>query len=127
MNMQHSRRSILGRLAGAMASTPIAAAAFSPPPAKARQPLKGPITPDQYIEEMLAIGWEPYTIVQTLRSGKTIVLKGTFETFPSDYDPTDEQYLRRRQLLRAVGESGIDFYERTGARLFELGMIHYDD
>jgi hypothetical protein len=32
MNMQHSRRSILGRLAGAMASTPVAVEALSPVP-----------------------------------------------------------------------------------------------
>jgi hypothetical protein len=127
MNVQHSRRSILGTLAAAFASTPVAVAALSPRPAQARQPLKGPIAPDQYIEEMLAIGWEPYTIVQTLRSGKTIALKGTFEAFPSDYRPTDEQYLRRYQLLNAVKESGADFYERTGVRLFELGMVKYEE
>jgi hypothetical protein len=120
----HSRRSILGRLAGVLASTPVAAA-LSRPQVMARQPLKGPITPDQYIQEMQAIGWEPYAIAQTLRSGRTIVLQGTFETHPADYYPTDEQYLRRRQLQTAVGASGIDFYERTGARLFELGMVQH--
>jgi hypothetical protein len=127
MNMQHSRRSILGTIAAAFAVTPVTVQALAPPPATAGQPLKGPITPDQYIEEMLAIGWEPYTIVQTHRSAKTIMLKGTFETHPSDYFPTDEQHLRRHQLIRAVGKSGVDFYERTGARLFELGMVQYRD
>jgi hypothetical protein len=127
MNIQHSRRSILGHLAGAFASTPVAVVALSPAPAKERQPLKGPITPDQYIEEMLAIGWEPYAIVQTLGSGMRIPLKGTFETCTSGHYPTDEQHLRRYQLQRAVGDSGIDFYERTGARLFELGMVQYQD
>jgi hypothetical protein len=95
MNEQHSRRSILGTLAAAFAANPVTVQALTPLPATARHTLKGPITPDQYIEEMLAIGWEPYTIVQTLRSGKTILLKGTFETYPPDYRPTDEQYLRR--------------------------------
>jgi hypothetical protein len=55
-----------------------------------RQPLKGPITPDRYIEEMQAIGWEPYTIVQTLPSGKTVAM-GTYENASSNYFPTDEQ------------------------------------
>jgi hypothetical protein len=125
MAMQHSRRSILNRLAGALASTPVVvSAALSPSPARAaRQPLKGPITPDQYIAEMKAIGWEPYTIDQTLSSGKVLALNGTFETHPDDYYPTDDQHLRRHQLQRAVGVSGIDFYERTGSRLRELGMI----
>jgi hypothetical protein len=108
-----------------MASTPVAVAALSPRPAQARRPLKGPITPDQYIEEMRAIGWEPYAIMQTLPSGKTMALKGTFETFPPGYHPTEDQHLRRYQLLQAVGESGIDFYERTGARLLELGMFQH--
>jgi hypothetical protein len=124
MNVQHSRRSILGRLAGALASAPVAVAAIAPAPP--RQPLKGPITPDQYIEEMRAIGWEPYTIAQTLPSGRTVAM-GTYETAPSDYFPTDEQSMRRHQLIRAIGESGIDFYARTGARLFELGMVQYRD
>jgi hypothetical protein len=106
MNVQHSRRSILGRLAGALASAPVAVAAIAPAPP--RQPLKGPITPDQYIEEMRAIGWEPYTIAQTLPSGRTVAM-GTYETAPSDYFPTDEQSMRRHQLIRAIGESGIDF------------------
>lgn len=122
----HSRRSILGRLAAAMASAPVVVEALTPP-AKAQEPLKGPITPDQYIQEMHAIGWEPYAIVQTLPSGRTIALKGTFENHPSDYYPTDEQHLRRHQLLKAVGVSGIDFYERTGARLLELGMVQHRD
>jgi hypothetical protein len=127
MNVQHSRRSILGTFAAAFAAAPVTVQALTPLPTPATQPLKAPITPDQYIEEMLAIGWEPYAIVQTFRSGKKILLKGTFESCPSDSRPTDEQHLRRFQLQRAVGESGIDFYERTGARLFELGMVQYHD
>jgi hypothetical protein len=39
-------------------------------------------------------------------SCKRIVLKGTFETHPSDYSPTDELHLRRRQLLRALRVGG---------------------
>jgi hypothetical protein len=113
--------------AGALASTPVAAAALSPPQAKARLPLKGPITPDQYIQEMLAIGWEPYTITMTAVSGKTINLKGTFETHPDDYFPNEEQHTRRFELQRAVSKSGPYFYEEVGARLRELGMIKYED
>ena len=75
---------------------------------------------------MLAIGWEPYTIDKTLPSGKVLALKGTFEAHPDNYYPTDDQHLRRHQLLRAVGESGIDFYDRTAGRLRELGMIRVD-
>jgi hypothetical protein len=74
MAILHSRRSILGRLAAAMASTPVAAAALSPSPVQAQQPLKGLITPDQYISELLAIGWEPYTINQTFPSGKVLAV-----------------------------------------------------
>jgi hypothetical protein len=72
------------------------------------------------------IGWRPYTIVKTLGSERTIVLKGTFETFLPHYCPTDEQQLRRFQLQKAARESGADFYQQTGARLFELGKIHYE-
>jgi hypothetical protein len=126
MRVDHSRRSILGTLAAAFASAPVAVAALSPPQVSARQPLKEPITPDRYIGEMLAIGWQPYTIVKALGCGRTMVVKGTFETLPSDYCPTDEQQMRRFQLQKAAGKSGADFYQRTGARLFELGMIHYE-
>jgi hypothetical protein len=123
----HSRRSIIGRLAGMLASAPVAVAALSPPPAIARQPLKGPITPNQYIEEMQAIGGEPYTITMTTVSGEVVHLRGTFETYPDDYFPNEEQLQRRFQLQEAVNKSGPDFYERTGERLRQLGMIKYED
>jgi hypothetical protein len=122
-----SRRGFLAYLglAGATVATVTATSAACPEPA--RRPLKGPITPDQYIQEMLAIGWEPFTIVHTLRSGKTIRYSGTFETHPDDYLPTEEQRLRRFELQEALSKSGIDFYQRTGARLFDLGMVQYED
>jgi hypothetical protein len=119
------RRNFLIR---ALGFTAVAAGATvsQPPSATALPPLTGPITPDQYIAEMLAIGWEPYAIVQTLRTGKKIALKGTFESFAPNFNPTEDQTLRRYRLLKAVGESGIDFYDRTGARIHELGMVRHD-
>lgn len=121
-----SRRGFLAYLgiAGAAATTTATASAVTLP---VRQPLKGPITPDQYIQEMLAIGWEPYTITMTTVSGNTIELKGTFETHPDDYLPNEEQRTRRFQLQQAVGKSGPYFYEEVGARLRELGMVKYED
>ncbi len=120
--MQHSRRSMLGRLAAAIASTPVAVAALSPPPAQAQRRLVGPITPDQYIEVMHRMGWQVFTGCW-LRNGVE-VHAGVIERIDDWYawNRSEEDQSTNIRLRQAIADSGVDFYERVGDRLFALGL-----
>jgi hypothetical protein len=114
-----SRRSILG---GFAAATAVPAAVAAAPPTAAGGPLlSAPITPDQYIAEMHAIGWECFSGYYIGRGGLQIQTRGIIERCDDVWHESDENLIRRRQLNRAIAASGIDFYERASARLFELG------
>lgn len=121
-----SRRFFLGRAAAAI---PIAAAGASSAAIAAtasrqeRTPLKGPITPDQYIAEMHAIGWTCWAGCYVNKHGEE-AHAGVIEymTDESRFNETDENHIRRRQLQRAIADSGIDFYDRASDRLYALGF-----
>jgi hypothetical protein len=118
-----SRRSILGRLAAALAAAPIAAAlpAATPTPTHAAPALAGPITPDDYIAEMHAIGWQPFAGCYT-DFNLNEVHAGVIELYDGlDRVMTAEEVHRRFSLQRAVASSGPDFYDRVSDRLYELG------
>ena len=115
-----TRRFFLGRAAIAL---PAAAGITATATPQERAPLEGPITPDQYISEMHAIGWTCFAACFVKKDGQ-IRHDGVIE-YCSDrwsFYASDDDIVRRRRLLRAVSESGPDFYRRAGDRLFELGL-----
>jgi hypothetical protein len=122
--MTQTRRSILGCFAAAIESAPAAAVLTTAPAAGASAaPLVGPITPDQYIAEMHAIGWRCFSAYYIGRDGAEIhggVIEDVDEV--NAWHRSEANRARRGRLLEAVGKSGRDFYNRTGLRLKELGL-----
>ncbi|MBA2398909.1 MAG: hypothetical protein H0V72_09450 [Bradyrhizobium sp.] len=118
----HSRRSILGRLAAVMASTPVAVATLSAAPVQAQPPLVGPITPDQYIATMHSMGWSVFAGCW-IREGVE-VHAGVIEHIDDWYawNRSEEDQSLNVKLRKAIEDSGIDFYDRVSDRLYELRL-----
>lgn len=107
-----SRRSFLGRLAGALAGATavnVGAIAATSPAAEAAT---DPITPAEWLAEMRQLGW----------TAKTVVCGG-LPLGVYEYGPDGRRdWAARARLLDRVSQSGPDFYRRAARHLFELGL-----
>lgn len=114
-----SRRRFLAvfGLSGATVATTMAVAALP------RQlEIKAPVTPDQYIAEMQALGWRVFAGVYENDDGVRRHC-GVIERDPDKFEyKSDDYVLRMRRLRCAIADTGFDFYDRASDRLFELGL-----
>jgi hypothetical protein len=120
--VDHSRRSILGRLAAALTAAPVAVAlppVVRPTPAHPAPALVAPITPDQYIAK--ARDRSACFAGCYIGKHRDEIHAGVIEDDnPRDRAFTDKEADRRTRLMRA-GRSGLDFWDRVSDRLYELG------
>jgi len=125
-----NRRSFFGRLAAGAAATSIAAAAAIP--AQGPKPIIGPLSPDEYIAELEALGMSLRAVIVVDRAGNVIHGPQGYAEYWNgrQWDLTDDEIIRERQVRRAAGHgsSGTDasqFGRRVGARLYQPGKFEY--
>jgi hypothetical protein len=118
------RRGFLSRALGfTAAGATLALPAVATSAAPVVSPLVGPITPDQYIAEIHAMGWRVFSGTYINSQGHE-AHAGVIERRPDDGAglESDENYLRLRRLRHATSDSGLDFFKRASDRLYELGL-----
>ena len=119
MSSPITRRIALFRI-GTSAVAATATAAIAAPTAAPEE--TGPITPDEFLTALTAIGWRHVAGFHFTKAGG-VHRMGVIEYYDHEARASTKaaDEIERIRLMQRVGKSGPDFWQRVGDRLWDLG------